>query len=98
MSPPLMRHFMRADLVDKVRHVETEAKHVPNRAADEREIRQINERGPRLSGEPRRLLRDRDAFVGERSEKQIAGSRGVRAVRKCRLREARRVDANRSTR
>jgi len=67
---------------------------MPHRASDECEIRQIDEIGPRLSVEPRRLLRDRKMFIGQRPVKRVADPRGIRAVGECRLREASSVDAN----
>ncbi|MCK7532126.1 MAG: hypothetical protein MZV63_14375 [Marinilabiliales bacterium] len=64
-----MRDLMGPDLIDEFREIRTEPHHVPGRAVDEREIREIHERRPRLAGEPRRLPRDGDPLVVQGAER-----------------------------
>src|SRR5204863_959602 len=79
MSPPLMSELVRADVVDEVLRA-GEAEGHALRAGEEGEIRDVNQRRPRLPEVPLRLLRDGDVLVRKRAEIVIAGARGVDAV------------------
>src|SRR5450631_4490695 len=82
MTPPLMRDFMRGDLLNKIRKVKGAAphQHPALRAVEKRANGQINQCGPRLTEIEGGLLRDGDASIRRISEPGLEATNGVLGI------------------